>query len=104
MVAGAAIALAGLDESPSSASFVVPHRIASGDGLSLYVREYPGERQGSPIVLLTGGPGFSGDDLEPLAIRLASRRRVLLPDQRGTGRSVVNPWNPSFITTDRMVV
>jgi len=66
-------------------------RITSADDLSLFVRHYgSGE---TPIVLLTGGPGYSGDYLEEVAVRLAKEHRVILPDQRGTGRSVINPWD-----------
>ncbi len=41
-------------------------RIVSTDGLSLFVRQY-GEGK-TPIVLLTGGPGYSGDYLEEMAV------------------------------------
>lgn len=76
-------------------------RITSADSLSLFVRQYgAGE---TPIVLLTGGPGYSGDYLEEMAVRLGEQHRVLLPDQRGTGRSVINPWDASRHTIEACV-
>ncbi len=76
-------------------------RIVSTDGLSLFVRQY-GEGK-TPIVLLTGGPGYSGDYLEEMAARFSADHRVLLPDQRGTGRSVINPWDASRLTIEASV-
>ncbi len=76
-------------------------RITSADGISLFVRQY-GEGK-TPIVLLTGGPGYSGDYLEEMAVRFSARYRVLLPDQRGTGRSVINPWDASRLTIEASV-
>ncbi len=76
-------------------------RITSADDLSLFVRQYgTGE---TPIVLLTGGPGYSGDYFEEVALRLGRQQRVLLPDQRGTGRSVINPWDVSRVTIEASV-
>ncbi len=76
-------------------------RITSTDDLSLFVREYgTGE---TPIVLLTGGPGYSGDYLKEVAVRFGKQHRVLLPDQRGTGRSVINPWDVSRLTIEASV-
>ncbi len=76
-------------------------RIVSTDGLSLFVRQY-GEGK-TPIVLLTGGPGYSGDYLEEMAARFSADHRVSLPDQRGTGRSVINPWDASRLTIEASV-
>ncbi len=76
-------------------------RITSADDLSLFARQYgTGE---TPIVLLTGGPGYSGDYLEEVALRLGKQHRVILPDQRGTGRSVINPWDVSRVTIEACV-
>ena len=76
-------------------------RITSADDLSLFARQFgTGE---TPIVLLTGGPGYSGDYLEEVALRLGKQHRVILPDQRGTGRSVINPWDVSRVTIEACV-
>jgi proline iminopeptidase len=76
-------------------------RVISADDLSLFVRQYGAGD--TPIVLLTGGPGYSGDYLEEVAVRLGKHHRVILPDQRGTGRSVINPWDASRVTIEASV-
>ncbi len=76
-------------------------RITSADDLSLFVRQY-GEGD-TPIVLLTGGPGYSGDYFEEVALRFGKQHRVILPDQRGTGRSVINPWDAARVTIEASV-
>lgn len=43
---------------------------------------------GAPVLLLAGGPGFSGSYLEAMARRLEGGNLVVVPDQRGTGDSV----------------
>lgn len=46
-----------------------------------------GNGQGIPVVLLHGGPGYTGHYLEPLARVLGRDRRVIVYDQLGSGRS-----------------
>jgi pimeloyl-ACP methyl ester carboxylesterase len=89
-------------EAPAAGSVVrADVRITSADDLSLFVRQYgAGE---TPIVLLTGGPGYSGDYFEDVALRLGKHHVVILPDQRGTGRSVINPWDASRVTIEASV-
>lgn len=60
-----------------------------GPGSKLYY-EVLGEGDGTPLVVLNGGPGFSHDHLHPSPVweALGKRRPVVLYDQRGTGRSV----------------
>ncbi len=61
------------------------HFFNSADGrLNLYARDYSGE--GPPLLLLHGLTRNSAD-FEPLAERLAGRYRLIVPDQRGRGRS-----------------
>lgn len=61
---------------------------ASHDGTML---AYDVIGKGTPIVMLTGGPGFSSDYFRPVAERLKSRRLAfVLFDQRGTGRSTMS--------------
>lgn len=60
-------------------------RFPSADGrLTLFARDYPGK--GAPLVLLHGLTRNSADFSE-LAGSLAGRFRVIVPDQRGRGRS-----------------
>lgn len=43
--------------------------------------------KGEPVVLLSGGPGFSPDYLRPIAEKLADKYAFILLHQRGTGKS-----------------
>lgn len=53
--------------------------------LVLHYREFG---EGEPVLLLTGGPGFPGELLEPVARMIAKKGRAILPDPRGTGGSM----------------
>ncbi|MDQ6807813.1 MAG: alpha/beta hydrolase [Verrucomicrobiota bacterium] len=67
---------------------------------SLYYRV---RGEGTPILLLTGGPGRSGDYLEPVFVHLAKSYRVILPDQRGTGRSKLHTLDANTVTVGKNV-
>jgi proline iminopeptidase len=54
--------------------------------------------QGEPVLVLMGGPGFSGDGMEPVAQMIAKRGRAIVPDQRGSGGSI--PGDAKAITLD----
>ena len=69
----------------------------TSDGLKLY---YEIEGEGPPLVLLSGGPGFSHRYLQPLR-SLASDARLIFFDQRGTGQS--DKANPQDYTVDANV-
>jgi proline-specific peptidase len=61
-----------------------------------------GSGDGTPILLLHGGPGAASYYMEPLAERLARHRPVIVYDQLGCGRSDM-PDDPSLWTLDRSV-
>lgn len=61
-----------------------------------------GPREGTPVLLLHGGPGAACDYLLPLAERLAEHRPVVVYDQLGCGRSD-HPDDPSLWTIERAV-
>jgi pimeloyl-ACP methyl ester carboxylesterase len=63
--------------------------------LTLHYMDYG---QGEPVLLLMGGPGFSGEGLEPVAQMIAKRARAIVPDQRGSGGSI--PKEANRITLD----
>lgn len=66
-----------------------PHRYASADGrLQLFARDYGGE--GPPLLMMHGLTRNSAD-FAPLAAYLASRYRLVVPDQRGRGLSDIDP-------------
>ena len=58
---------------------------------------------GAPLLFLNGGPGFSSEGYERYADLLDENRRVILFDQRGTGKSKVNYLSPNTINIKKMV-
>ena len=66
------------------------HRFTTGDGLSLYWRDYGSDQAGVPILCL---PGLTRNcrDFHHLARHLADGHRVLCPDMRGRGQSDRDP-------------
>ena len=54
----------------------------SGDGVTLH---YEVVGKGEPVVLLSGGPGFSPEYLRPIAERLGKQYAAVLFHQRGSG-------------------
>ena len=69
-----------------------PRGLVAGDGRlpveggSLFYRVM-GSGAGTPVLLLHGGPGYTGHYLEPLARALSTDRPVIVYDQLGAGRS-----------------
>lgn len=63
-------------------------QLFEGPGATLYF-EVRGEKAGTPLIVVNGGPGFDHSYLHisPAWESLASRRRVVFCDQRGNGRS-----------------
>ena len=57
--------------------------------------------QGEPVLVLNGGPGFSGELVESIARVIARRGYAIVPDQRGTGHSI--PKDETAITLDGSV-
>ena len=52
---------------------------------------------GTPILLLSGGPGFSLDYMTPIADLLSNSFQCILLDQRGTGKSIVPTYDTNYI-------
>lgn len=63
----------------------------SHDGLRLYSRVYCAAAADAPVVLCLHGLMRNGRDFEELAMRLAARARVIVPDVRGRGLSARDP-------------
>jgi proline-specific peptidase len=61
-----------------------------------------GPPEGTPVLILHGGPGAASDYMQPLAERLADHRPVVVYDQLGCGRSD-QPDDTSLWTVDRSV-
>jgi pimeloyl-ACP methyl ester carboxylesterase len=66
----------------------------SEDRLRLFSRVYPGPAPGAPAVLCLHGLMRNGRDFVDLAVHLAARYRVIVPDVRGRGLSARDP-NPN---------
>jgi len=66
----------------------------SRDGVILHYKAFG---QGRPLLLLSGGPGFTADPLIPTAEELAKSHRCVLFDQRGTGDSHIHAFDSNTI-------
>jgi proline iminopeptidase len=53
--------------------------------------------KGEALILLTGGPGAGHLQLESVAKHLGNTHRVILLEQRGTGRSMPTPYDTSTV-------
>ena len=65
--------------------------LESHDGLRLFSRVYPGPAAGAPVVVCLHGLMRNGRDFGQLALHLAERYRVIVPDVRGRGYSARDP-------------
>jgi len=72
----------------------------SDDGVTLY---YETIGKGRPVVLLSGGPGFSSAYLAPVAERLKGKYKFVLFDQRGTGRSKLETYDATTLDHKKLV-
>jgi proline iminopeptidase len=72
----------------------------SDDGVTLY---YDVIGKGEPVVLLSGGPGFSPEYLRPVADALAKKRSLVLFHQRGTGKSTLEKYDGSVLELKKLV-
>lgn len=72
----------------------------SDDGVTLH---YDVAGKGRPMVLLSGGPGFSSEYMKPVAEHLKSRYKAILFDQRGTGRSTLATYDAATLEHKKLV-
>jgi proline iminopeptidase len=72
-------------------------------GATIYY-EVLGSAAGTPLVLANGGPGFDHTyfHLSPAWDALAKNRRVVMYDQRGTGRSIGNHQAQTYTLKDQI--
>ncbi|HEV7763825.1 MAG TPA: alpha/beta hydrolase [Thermoanaerobaculia bacterium] len=59
--------------------------------------------KGEPIVLLSGGPGFSPEYLRPIADTLGKKYAAVLFHQRGTGKSVLEKYDGDVMELKQLV-
>ena len=67
------------------------------DGLTLYARDYPGPSSDAPVALCLHGLSRNSRDFEDFAPWLQQTHRVLVPDQRGRGRSQYDPNSDRYL-------
>lgn len=72
----------------------------SDDGVTLY---YDVVGKGEPVVLLSGGPGFSPDYLRPIADTLKKKYAAVLFHQRGTGKSKLDKYDGDVLDFKKLV-
>jgi proline iminopeptidase len=65
----------------------------SDDGVTLH---YEVLGKGEPVVLLSGGPGFSPEYLRPVAEALSKKYSIVLFHQRGTGKSTLAKYDTTM--------
>lgn len=72
----------------------------SDDGVTLY---YDVVGKGAPVVLLSGGPGFSPEYLRPIAEKVGGKHAFVLFHQRGTGKSVLETYDAKTLALPTLV-
>lgn len=65
------------------------------------VLHYSIQGEGQSILLLSGGPGISSNQLSQISQQLGKNHKCLLFDQRGTGKSLTNPMDSTTINLNQ---
>ena len=79
---------------------MIRHVSLRREDFDLHYRVYG---SGTPILLLSGGPGFDCDYMIPVAQEVAKERQAVLVELRGTGRSIPPVIDASTINAAKMV-
>jgi len=58
---------------------------------------------GTPVLIINGGPGMNSNGFSTLAKLLSTNNKVIIYDQRGTGKSQIENADDSSFTMDLMV-
>ena len=74
--------------------------LTTSDGAVLHYETFG---QGHPVIVLSGGPGFSSDYMVPVAKHIAAKHLAVLLDQRGTGKSTVPAYDAKVINVAAFV-
>ncbi len=59
--------------------------------------------EGKPLLVINGGPGMNSNGFEDLAYQLSIDHKVIIYDQRGTGKSIIPQLSTQTITLDLML-
>jgi len=57
---------------------------------------------GNPVVLINGGPGMNSEGFASLASKLSAHHRIIIFDQRGTGKSTLLKADSATVTMHKM--
>jgi len=69
--------------------------LLTNDGVTLH---YSVIGTGEPVIVLSGGPGFSADSMRPVAEHLAERYAAVVLEQRGTPKSPLAKYDETTLT------
>ncbi len=81
-------------------AFAQEEGYAQSDGVKIYYQTFG---KGKPLLLINGGPGFPSTNFDYLAHKLAEKRKVIIFDQRGTGKSKLPYLNRGSVNMSLMV-
>lgn len=59
--------------------------------------------QGTPIIVLHGGPGLDKGYLLPQLLQLSSSNQLIFYDQRGSGKSLETELSPEYINMEQFI-
>lgn len=100
LVAVALLSLPGAAQDAPAPTEVPRRDVVVDERVTLSVRDLG---EGDAVLMLTGGPGFSGDTTLDLFHHVARTHRAILPDQRGTGASKIEPFDPSLFSMETAI-
>jgi len=103
LVAAAVPAAAAAGPSPAPAADPSPAAVEGTVAVPGGSLHYTMRGRGEPVLVLSGGPGFAGDYMAPVAAELSSSNRTVLLDQRGTGGSRLDRLDESTLTVELAV-
>ena len=84
----------------SSVGAELDHRTVARDNFQLHLTT---QGNGTPLVLLSGGPGFDADYMLPLGTELNRQSQCIVLEQRGTGHSLPPTLTSETINVKAMV-
>jgi len=58
---------------------------------------------GKPLLVFNGGPGYSCDHMDDFAKKMGEHFKVILFDQRGTGKSIVPQYDSVFVNVVKVL-
>jgi proline iminopeptidase len=79
---------------------VVADDFKASDGVTLHYRSVG---KGEPVIVLSGGPGFSADYVMPIAEHLSAKYNAIALDQRGTPRSPLEIYDTNTLTMAKVI-